>query len=45
MAFSDAGLAGLFVAAFVSATVLAGNSEIVLAAFLTAFPGLVAALR
>ena len=39
MEFSDAGLAGLFVSAFVSATVLPGNSEIVLAAFLKAFPG------
>ena len=38
MEFSDAGLAGLFVSAFVSATVLPGNSEIVLAAFLSAFP-------
>ena len=38
MEFSDAGLAGLFVSAFVSATVLPGNSEIVLAAFLKAFP-------
>ena len=39
MEFSDAGLAGLLVSAFVSATVLPGNSEIVLAAFLKAFPG------
>ena len=39
MEFSDAGLAGLFLSAFVSATVLPGNSEIVLAAFLKAFPG------
>ena len=39
MEFSDAGLAGLFVSAFVSATVLPGNSEIVLVAFLKAFPG------
>jgi membrane protein YqaA with SNARE-associated domain len=38
MEFSDAGLAGLFVSAFVSATVLPGNSEIVLVAFLKAFP-------
>lgn len=38
MEFSDAGLAGLFLSAFVSATVLPGNSEIVLAAFLHAFP-------
>ncbi len=38
MEFSDAGLAGLFLSAFVSATVLPGNSEIVLAAFLKAFP-------
>jgi membrane protein YqaA with SNARE-associated domain len=43
MEFSDAGLAGLFVSAFVSATVLPGNSEIVLAAFLKAFPDRVAA--
>ena len=43
MEFSDAGLAGLFVSAFVSATVLPGNSEIVLAAFLHAFPARVAA--
>ncbi|MEP7070404.1 MAG: YqaA family protein [Usitatibacter sp.] len=39
MEFSDAGLAGLFLSAFVSATVLPGNSEIVLVAFLKAFPG------
>ena len=39
MEFSDAGLAGLFISAFVSATVLPGNSEIVLVAFLKAFPG------
>ena len=38
MEFSDAGMAGLFVSAFVSATVLPGNSEIVLVAYLTAFP-------
>ena len=38
MEFSDAGLAGLFVSAFVSATVLPGNSEIVLVAFIKAFP-------
>jgi membrane protein YqaA with SNARE-associated domain len=43
MEFSDAGLAGLFVSAFVSATVLPGNSEIVLAAFLKAFPARAAA--
>ena len=43
MEFSDAGLAGLFVSAFVSATVLPGNSEIVLAAFLHAFPARVVA--
>jgi membrane protein YqaA with SNARE-associated domain len=43
MEFSDAGLAGLFVSAFVSATVLPGNSEIVLAAFLNAFPARAAA--
>ena len=43
MEFSDAGLAGLLVSAFVSATVLPGNSEIVLAAFLHAFPDRVAA--
>ena len=34
----EAGLATLFVAAFVSATVLPGNSEIVLAAMVRAFP-------
>ncbi len=34
----EATLASLFVAAFVSATVLPGNSEIVLAAVLAAFP-------
>jgi len=38
MEVSDAGLAGLFVSAFVSATVLPGNSEIVLVAFIKAFP-------
>ena len=38
MEFSDAGLAGLFVSAFVSATVLPGNSEIVLVAFIQGFP-------
>jgi membrane protein YqaA with SNARE-associated domain len=43
MEFSDAGLAGLFLSAFVSATVLPGNSEIVLFAFLKAFPDRVAA--
>jgi membrane protein YqaA with SNARE-associated domain len=43
MEFSDAGLAGLFLSAFVSATVLPGNSELVLAAFLHSFPGRAAA--
>jgi membrane protein YqaA with SNARE-associated domain len=43
MEFSDAGLAGLFLSAFVSATVLPGNSEIALFAFLKAFPDRVAA--
>jgi membrane protein YqaA with SNARE-associated domain len=38
MEFTSAGLAGLFLSAFVSATVLPGNSELVLIAFLTAFP-------
>jgi membrane protein YqaA with SNARE-associated domain len=38
MEFAAAGLAGLFLSAFVSATVLPGNSEIVLLAFLKAFP-------
>ena len=38
MEFAAAGLAGLFLSAFVSATVLPGNSEIVLVAFLKAFP-------
>jgi membrane protein YqaA with SNARE-associated domain len=36
----DTGLATLFVAAFVSATVLPGNSEIVLVAVLRSFPDL-----
>ena len=35
---ADGGLAALFAAAFVSATVLPANSEIVLLAFLKAFP-------
>jgi membrane protein YqaA with SNARE-associated domain len=38
MQFADAGMAGLFVSAFVSATLLPGNSEIVLAALVKAFP-------
>lgn len=37
---SDAGLWGLFLSAFVSATVLPGNSEIVLIAVLAKFPAL-----
>ena len=36
----DAGLWGLFIAAFVSATILPGNSEIVLIAVLAKFPAL-----
>lgn len=36
----DAGLWGLFIAAFVSATILPGNSEIVLLAVLAKFPAL-----
>jgi membrane protein YqaA with SNARE-associated domain len=39
MELVPAGLAALFVSAFVSATVLPGNSEIVLFAFLEAYPG------
>jgi membrane protein YqaA with SNARE-associated domain len=39
MEWAPAGLAALFVSAFVSATVLPGNSEIVLFAFLEAYPG------
>lgn len=35
---AEAGLAGLFASAFVSATALPGNSEIVLVAVLRAFP-------
>jgi membrane protein YqaA with SNARE-associated domain len=38
MQLADAGMAGLFVSAFVSATFLPGNSEIVLAAMVSAFP-------
>ena len=38
MEFAAAGLAGLFLSAFVSATVLPGNSELVLLAFLKSFP-------
>lgn len=37
---SDAGLWGLLVSAFVSATILPGNSEIVLVAMLAKFPAL-----
>ena len=37
---TDAGLWGLFASAFVSATILPGNSEIVLVAVLAKFPGL-----
>jgi membrane protein YqaA with SNARE-associated domain len=43
MELAPAGLAALFVSAFLSATVLPGNSEIVLFAFLEAFPGRAAA--
>jgi membrane protein YqaA with SNARE-associated domain len=43
MELASAGLAGLFVSAFVSATVLPGNSELVLLAFLHSFPERVAA--
>ena len=42
MESAAAGLAALFVSAFVSATVLPGNSEVVLFAFLTVNPGLAA---
>ena len=38
----EAGLAALFASAFVSATILPGNSEIVLATVLKALPGLAA---
>lgn len=38
MQFADAGMAGVFVSAFVSATLLPGNSEIVLASLVKAFP-------
>jgi membrane protein YqaA with SNARE-associated domain len=41
MESADAGLAALFVSAFVSATVLPGNSEVVLFAFLKVHPDLV----
>jgi membrane protein YqaA with SNARE-associated domain len=37
---AEAGLWGLFLSAFVSATVLPGSSEVVLAALLTAYPHL-----
>ena len=37
---AEAGLAGLFLSAFASATVLPGSSEAVLAALLAAYPGL-----
>jgi membrane protein YqaA with SNARE-associated domain len=37
---AEAGLAGLFLSALVSATVLPGSSELVLAALLTAYPHL-----
>lgn len=40
---AEGGLAALFAAAFVSATVLPANSELVLVAFLKAFPERVAA--
>ncbi|QJR16894.1 YqaA family protein [Usitatibacter palustris] len=36
---ADTGLASLFISAFVSATILPGNSEIVLVAVLKSFPG------
>lgn len=36
----DAGLVGLFLSAFLSATVLPGSSEVVLAALVTAHPGI-----
>jgi membrane protein YqaA with SNARE-associated domain len=39
MELAPAGLAALFASAFVSATVLPGNSEIVLFAFLETYPG------
>lgn len=38
MDFATAGLAGLFVSAFVSATILPGNSELALMAFLKVLP-------
>ena len=37
---AEAGLWGLFLSAFVSATVLPGSSEVVMAALLTAYPHL-----
>ena len=43
MELAPAGLAALFVSAFVSATVLPGNSEVVMVAFLKAFPDRAAA--
>jgi membrane protein YqaA with SNARE-associated domain len=43
MDLADAGMAGLFASAFVSATLLPGNSEVVLAAVLKAFPDRAAA--
>jgi len=43
MELAPAGLAALFVSAFASATVLPGNSELVMVAFLKAFPDRAAA--
>ena len=43
LATAEAGLAGLFLASFLAATLLQGGSEAVLAAFLLAHPGQAAA--